>query len=241
MDTTQKKAFRKAFMGGFSKKDVNRYLEESALKSNSEIEELKSLLETEQKEKEALSAALSEANEKLAALTEAKAELDSLTERYAELSTRLLAKEEAERRLMSENAELSARVSALSKTEAEYTARKAELADIEISARNRAADHIAETERELNSKRAAFESEMATRERHFAEVRAKSLQSANDSVGQLSRLVMSLQVEVEGMDSRLTRITDSARNGVSSLLNAVSDAETKISDINDVLSSFDNK
>ena len=29
MDTTEKKAFRKSFMGGFSKDDVNRYIEES--------------------------------------------------------------------------------------------------------------------------------------------------------------------------------------------------------------------
>ncbi|MBR3848601.1 MAG: hypothetical protein IKM21_04865 [Oscillospiraceae bacterium] len=236
---TEKKAFRKAFMGGFSKKDVNRYIAEAAAKSNSELEELKSLLEAERKEKDSLSAELSSAKAELSSLAEAKAELDSLKEKYEVVLRSLAEKEEAERRLAGENAELSARVSSLSRTEAEYTARKTELAEIEISARNRAADHIAETERELSSKRAAFESEMATRERHFAEVRARSIQSASDSVGQLTRLVNSLRDEVEGMDTRLTRLTDTAHSSVSTLLNAVSDAETKISDIDDVLSSFD--
>ena len=238
---TEKKAFRKAFMGGFSKKDVNRYIAEAAVKSNSEIEELKSLLEAERKEKASLSAELLAAKEEISSLTEAKAELDSLKENFASLSARLAEKEEAEKKLSEEKSELSARVEALSKSDAEYTARKTELAEIEISARNRAADHIAETERELNSKRAAFESEMATRERHFAEVRARSIQSASDSVSQLTRLVNSLRDEVESMDTRLTRLADTAHSNVSTLLNAVADAETKISDIDDVLSSFDNK
>ena len=56
MDATQKKAFRKAFMGGFSKKDVNRYIEESSSKYTSEIKELKEALEAETKEKNLLSA-----------------------------------------------------------------------------------------------------------------------------------------------------------------------------------------
>ncbi len=241
MDTMQKKAFRKAFMGGFSKKDVNRYIEEAALKSSSEIEELKRLLEIHKNENDSLKQTVADTQTKLSALSGVENELSELAGKYTELSARLAEKEAAVKRLSEENAELSARVSSLAKTEAEYTARKAELAEIEISARNRAADHIAETERELSGKRAAFESEMAIRERHFAEVRAKSLQSANDSVGQLSRLVSSLQSEVEGMDTRLARITDSARGGVATLLNAVNDAETKISDISEVLSSFDNK
>ena len=93
----------------------------------------------------------------------------------------------------------------------------------------------------MAAKLKAFEDELSDKERLFAEEKAQAARVASDSVSSLSRLVSSLRGEVESIDSRLVRITDSARNNVSMLLNAVTDAETKVSDMGDVVSSFENK
>ena len=241
MDATQKKAFRKAFMGGFSKKDVNRYIEESSSKYTSEIKELKETLEAETKEKNLLSEKLSDAEEKLSELSSVKEELSSLQEKFNSLSSSFSEKEAEAAKLSEENASLSARISELLKTESEYTARKTELAEIEISARSRANELLSDTEREIDAKKASLEAELSVKKREFAEEKARASRIASDSVSNLSRLVSSLRGEVESIDSRLVRITDTARNNVSMLLNAVSDAETKVSNMGEVVSSFENK
>lgn len=241
MDGTEKKAFRKAFMGGFSKKDVNRYIEESSSKYTSEIKELKESLEAETKEKTLLSEKLTAAEEKLSELSSVKEELSSLQEKFSELTATFEEKSAEALRLSEENSALSFRVSELLKTESEYTARKTELAEIEISARSRANELLSDTEREIDAKKASLDAELSAKKREFAEEKARAARCASDSVGNLSRLVSSLRGEVESIDSRLVRITDSARNNVSMLLNAVSDAETKVSDMGDVVSSFENK
>ncbi len=245
MDTTEKKVFRKSFMGGFSKKDVNAYIEEFASRSTSRIEELEKRLLTAEEEKASVAASLSQAEEKISELEKSKEELLSvseklaaLSEKYDSLTAAFSEKSDEATRLSSENTEMSAKIAFLSGIEAEYTARKAELADIEISARGRASEILSDAEREISARRAALDCELSERERRFEESRAESLREASDAVSGMTRLVASLRAEVESMDSRLVRIAEGARNNLSTLSNSVSDAGEKISKIGEALQSL---
>ncbi len=240
MDMTEKKAFKKSLFGGFSKDDVNKYIAASVERYTAQIKELEDKLMAVQSERDELSKKLSDANSEISVLGEKKQELESLTLKYSELDSSFKATAEklSERdgALSDANSEISAlekRVSELSEIEREYNARRTELADIEISARARAAEIINEAEEEAEKRNTELENEINCRKMAFEMKRNIMFSETNGVVDGIARLVDSLKNEVETMESRIVRITDSARNGISSLSNAVEDANTKLSDIKD--------
>lgn len=246
MDITEKKAFRKSLLGGFSKEDVNKYIEESTEKYTAKIKEAEEKFLDADRERGELAAKLREAESKIEELIKKSEELEKLTEKHnaltAEHADTLINLTQREDELSKANAsvsELSAKVAALNLVESEYTARKAELADIEISARSRAGEIISEAEREAQSKRYALDEELSLRRKSFEAKRDELFRETGDVVGGISRLVDSLKSEVDSMDSRITRIADAVKNNVTTLSDAVSDAQDKVGSIRARLSESD--
>lgn len=231
MDFTQKKGFKKALFGGFSKADVNSYLAETVLKYTSELESSEKRLSEKEEECSSLAALLRDAEAKIAELTKIRDEATELRAKYTALVSEheLTAAELAKKSIEAEN--LTEQVSALSAIESEYAARKTELADIEISARARANEIIAEAEAEADSRRRQLDDELALRRRDFDERREAAFREVGDTAAGVSRIVDSLRLEVESMEGRITRIADSVRNNVTSLADAVCDAQDKVSNI----------
>ncbi len=240
MENTERKVFRKSFMGGFSKKDVNAYIEEFAARYTARIEELEARLLKSEEEKGDIAEKLSRSEEELSALSGVSTELAEIKQRFEALSASFSQTESEAAKLRAENSDLKARVASLSGIESEYNSRKTELADIEISARSRANEILADAERELSARRAALDIELSERERRFAEMKASSIQESCETVSVMARLVDSLRAEVDSMDSRLIRITENARNNLSTLSNSVSDAGEKVSKISDALRELSN-
>lgn len=235
METTEKKAFRKAFIGGFSKKDVNNYIAEATLSYSQKIEELEKKVLSQTDEISSLSSRLSEAESAKEELARVKEELSFANEKIASLSEKAAECE----RLEKENEELLAKIEILSAAEAEYTAKKAELAEIEISARSRASALISETERELEEKKQSFDAELSMKKKAYDEKKEEALRETKDTVSAVQRLVGTLKGEVENIDARLLRITDSARNNVSMISNAVDSAEEKVSKIGEAIAKLE--
>lgn len=246
METTEKKAFRKAFIGGFSKKDVNNYIADATLSYSKKIEELEKKILEQADEMGSLASRLADAEAVKEELEAKRSELTSANEKVVELedevsklSAKLSEKEAECERSKRENEFLSKKVEVLAAAEAEYTAKKAELAEIEISARSRASALISETERELLEKKQSFESEIEMKRKSYEERREEALRETKDSLSAVQRLVGTLKGEVEGIDSRLLRITDSARNNVSMISNAVDSAEEKVSKIGEAIAKLE--
>ncbi len=246
MDITEKKAFRKSFLGGFSKEDVNKYIEESTEKYTAKIKDAEEKFLAADRERSELATKLSAAEARIEELIKKNEEFEKLTEKHNSLTaehantmTKLTQREEELEKANAEISELSSKVSALNMVESEYTARKAELADIEISARSRAGEIISDAEREAQSKRCALDEELSLRRKNFEAKRDELFRETGDVVGGISRLMDSLKSEVDSMDSRITRIADAVKNNVSTLSDAVSDAQDKVGSIRARLSESD--
>lgn len=231
MDFTQKKGFKKAVFGGFSKADVNSYLAETVLKYTSELENAEKKFSEKEEECSSLAALLRDAEDKITRLTKISEEAAALRAKYDALVAEheLTSTKLAEKSALAD--ELSGQVTALSAIEAEYAARKTELADIEISARARASEIIAEADAEADARRRQLDDELALRRRDFDERREAAFREVGDTAAGVSRIVDSLRLEVESMEGRITRIADSVRNNVTSLADAVCDAQDKVSNI----------
>ncbi|MBR5543085.1 MAG: hypothetical protein IKU65_03205 [Oscillospiraceae bacterium] len=231
METTEKKAFRKSFLGGFSKQDVNNYIVESTEKYTAQIKEAEEKLLAAEGDRAELSKKLAAAEDELSFLYGIKEKYDTLVIEAKEAADKLSALESSLSEKNTELEALRARVSELSGIESEYITRKTELADIEISARSRAGEIISEAEREANARREALSEELYLRTRDFEEKREEALREMGDTMSGVSRLVDSLKGEVDSMDLRIARIADSAKNNVSCLSAAISDAQDKVSKI----------
>ncbi len=212
------KAFRSVLVGGFSKEDVNSYIENMAKKNNEETEKLRKELESSRSEAENL--------KKKAADAEKSAE-----EKCREAEEKLSEKERELEYLRSEMSEVSARVDSLSKVESEYAGRKEKLADIEIAARARADEIIAAAEADAEEGRRALERELAERERAFEVKKAQMLRETSDALSNLARIYTALKADVDTVDARISRITDSVRDGTISLVSACAAAQDKLSDL----------
>lgn len=244
MDTTEKKVFRKSLFGGFSREDVNKYIEEATEKYTAQIKTAEEGLLAASDERDALSEKLRNAEEKLTALTKESEELALLREKHNALISehdvallKLSQYESTIERLNGTCAELLDRVETLSSIEGEYTARKAELADIEIAARRRASEIIAGAETEAQETRRSLEEELTCRRKSFDEKKEAAFRETSDSVMGVSRLVDALKAEVESIDSRISRITDSVKNNVTNLIDAVNDTRDRVESIKGRLAS----
>ncbi len=217
MDVVETKAFRNSLVG-FSKEDVNAYIESVFSRHKAEIEKLNAKLSEAADENKRLAAKLSEAQENTAAISSENDEL--------------VKKQELE--LERTNAELSAlkeKIDSLTRVESEYAERKAQLADIEIEAHSRAQDIIAKAESDATARRNALEIELAEKERLFKEKTARMLRETADVFQNLSRMYDALKADVDTVDSRIARITDSVRSETISLVSACASAQDKLSDI----------
>ena len=240
MDMTEKKAFRKSFIGGFSREDVNKYIEESTQKYTARIKELEEALLAATSERDELSGKLENAKTELSSLPGLKEKLEVIQLELEEKRSALSEREGQLSSLSVQNRELSERVAALSSIESEYLAKRAELADIEISARERAGKIVADAESEAGTRREALSEELYLRRREFEEKREEAKREVTDAFSGITRLVDSLKGEVDSMDIRISRIADSAKNNVSCLSAAISDAQEKISKISNTLSDNNN-
>ena len=223
MDGTETKAFRSVLMGGFSKEDVNSYIEKMSSKNNEEAEKLRAELAKARAEAEAISQKLAEAE-------------NSAAESRREISSKL---EEKERELFearNEASELRARVESLTKVESEYAGRKEQLADIEISARARAGEIIARAEAEADERRRSIEKEIEEKIRAYEAKKAQMLRETSDVFSNLSRTYDALKSDIDTVDMRIARITDSVRDGASALISACLTAQDKIADIRAAIS-----
>lgn len=232
---TGKKVFRKSFIGGFSKEDVNKYIAEASEKFTAEKEELSGRLAATEEKNRIQSAELSAANDRIASLTKESEELAALREKYAELEKSLSEKSEEAEKLSFENALLKKKEAALSEVEREYSARKTELAEIEISARSRANEIIAEAENNAARIRAELERELSEKKRSFEAERRCAISETGDTVAAVTKLIVALKTEVESMDIKILRMSDSLRTNVLSLSDAVTNANDKVEGITDRL------
>ncbi len=229
METTERKAFRKSFMGGFSKKDVNNYIAESSEKYTTKIKEAEDEISS-------LRAKLESAERELSELSGIKEKFCATERELEEKSVALRGAEEKIASLSSENATLTSRAEAFSALEKEYLEKKAELADIEISARERANKIIADAEAEAGARRDALSNELFALRRDFEDKKNAANREAAEAISDVSRLIDSLKNEIDSMELRITRITDSTKNNASCLSAAISDAEDKISKISQCFS-----
>lgn len=211
-------------MGGFSKKDVNNYIAESSEKYTTKIKEAESELSE-------LRTKLSAAESELSSLSGIREKLSATELELEEKRTALNEAQEKVSSLSSENATLSSRAEAFAALEKEYLEKKAELADIEISARERANKIIADAEAEAGARRDALANELFALRRDFEEKKNAANREAAEAISDVSRLIDSLKNEIDSMELRITRITDSTKNNASCLSAAISDAEDKISKI----------
>ncbi len=217
MDGIETKAFRSSLVG-FSKEDVNSYIVAMSSRHKKEIEKLNAELSEARRENEVLSSKLSETQKNTAAISIENNEL--------------VKKQELE--LESTKAELSSlkeKIDSLSRIESEYADRKAQLADIEITAHARASDIIAKAESDAASRLDALEKELEEKERLFKEKMAKMLRETSDIFQTLSRMYDALKSDVDTVDARISHITDSVRSETMSLVSACASAQDKISDI----------
>lgn len=232
---TEKKMFRKSFLGGFSKEDVNNYIAEASEKFNEEKEELSEKLAAAEEKNRTLSAGITAANQRIEALTKESEELSALRAEFAELQKKYEEKTAEAASLSTENTVLKAREAALSEVEREYSSRKAELAEIEISARSRATDIVAEAENNASRIRAELERTLSEKKRGFEDEKRALLAETGDTVSAVTKLLSALKTEVEGMDIRILRMSDSLRTNILSLSDAVSNANDKAESVTEKL------
>lgn len=231
----EKKMFRKSFLGGFSKEDVNKYIAEASEKFNEEKADLSSRLEAAEEKERTLSSALSEANEKIEKLSKESEELLTLRAKHAELQAAYDEKNAEAERLTTENAILKAKETALSEIEREYSSRKAELAEIEISARSRANDIVTEAETNASRIRADLERTLFEKKREFDLKKKDAVAEAGDAVNTVTKLLSALKTEVEGMDIKILRMSDNLRTNILSISDAVSNAGDKVDTVTEKL------
>ena len=228
-------------MGGFSKKDVNKYIEETTLNYEEKLRLAEEKFLEADKEREELFSKLREAEEKLEDLAPkyddllAKAEeLEAaLAAKNAELAekTELLAKSEEKEKEMSE------RIAILTEIKDEYVSRKAELAEIELAARVRANGIIAEAEEETEEKRKTFDAELSEKKAEFDLKIGSARRDTGDVIDGVSSMVHNLRLDIDGMGERINAITETVRDSVSSLFDAVCDAQDKVEGIRSRLES----
>ncbi len=236
MDTPERKAFKSAVFGGFDKDDVNKYIIDVT-------ESYEARLKAADEEKIKLSSSLRTADEEIAALRKENAALKARCDELSDASERLSASEnenaEANRSLASLREELSAlrnREEELSKVNSEYNERKTQLAEVELTARKRAEEIIAEAERKAAERAAALELELSAKRRETEEWKQALVGDAKALFSKVSGEYASLRSEIDTLDLRISRITDSVRAGVSSFTLACREAEDKLSGIKDELS-----
>ena len=235
MANTEKKMFRKSFIGGFSKEDVNKYIAEASEKYNEEKKELEAKLAAEEQKARNLSADLTAANSKIETLSKDSEELAVLREKYASLEKALAEKTEEAEKLTFENGILKKKEEALSAVEQEYSARKTELADIEISARTRAGEIVAEAETNAARIKSDLERTLFEKKCAFENEKKAILSETGDTVGAVTRLLAALKTEVESMDIKILRMNDSLRTGILSISDAVTTATDKVDSATDRL------
>jgi len=243
MDATEKKAFRKSFMGGFSKEDVNRYIEEITSRHNEVLAECEARFRESERVRLENAAKLSQAEQELAVLRKRNEEYSALILKNDELhkSYELLATKykelEAESAVKDEKlASLSEKAERLEHIDAEYTACKAGLADIEISARARASETLSAAENEASEMRRALAEEIETTRNQFERERAAALRETSELFANVARTMDALKLEADSLDARISRVCDAARINVSNLCVAVAGAQDKVRDINAQLS-----
>ncbi|MBE6912716.1 MAG: hypothetical protein E7473_09345 [Ruminococcaceae bacterium] len=224
---TEKKVFRKSFLGGFSKEDVNKYIADASEKFNEEKEALSERLHEAEEKNRTLSAGIAAANDRIEALSKENEELPVLRARCEELEKALEEKTAEAERLSSENVILRSREAALSEVEREYASRKTELADIEISARSRATDIVAEAENNAIRIRAELERTLCEKKREFEAEKNALFTETGDTVAAVTKLLSALKTEVESMDIKILRMSDSLRTNILSLSDAVGNANDK--------------
>ncbi len=223
MEEIETKAFRSVLVGGFSKEDVNSYIENLARKNAEETEKLRAEIESLRAEAESLAAKVREAEE-------------SKEKAIRETESKLSEKENELEAARSEMGELTGRIDSLTKVETEYAGRKEQLADIEITARARAEEIIAAAEADAEEKRRALERELNDRERAFEAKKAQMLRETSDVFANLARTYSALKADIDTVDARISRITDSVRDGTISLVSACAAAQDKLSDIRAAIS-----
>ncbi len=232
---TEKKMFRKSFLGGFSKEDVNSYIASVSEKYNAEKEELSEQLSAAENKNRTLAAEISAANERIEALSKESAELLNLRAKYAELEKKYEDKTAEAEQLSTENTVLKAKEAALSEVEREYSSRKSELAEIEISARSRANDIVTEAENNAARIRAELERTLAEKRREFEEERKSLFAETGDTVSAVTKLLSALKTEVESMDIKILRMSDSLRTNILTLSDAVDNANDKAESVTERL------
>ena len=235
MDAPERKAFKSAVFGGFDKDDVNSYIIDVT-------ETYEARLKAADEEKIKLSSALRTAEEELSALRKENAALKARCDELSDATERLALAEnenlDANRSLEGLREELSAlrdRETELSKVSSEYNERKAQLADVELTARKRAEEIIAEAERKAAERNAALELELSAKRREAEEWKKGLVDDAKALFSRVSGEYASLRSEIDTLDLRISRITDSVRAGVSSFTLACREAEDKLSNIKDEL------
>ena len=93
METTEKKAFRMSFLGGFSKQDVNNYIVESTEKYTAQIKEAEEKLLAAEGDRAELSKKLAAAEDELSFLYGIKEKYDTLVIEAKEAADKLSALE----------------------------------------------------------------------------------------------------------------------------------------------------
>lgn len=241
MDMAERQAFRKSFMGGFSKKDVNKYIEETTLNYEEKLRRTEEKFLEADKDREELSAKLREAEEKLEDISP---KYDDLLAKVAELEAALAAKNEelsAKTELLAKSnekaEELSERVAILTEIKDEYVSRKAELAEIELAARVRANGIVAEAEEESEEKRKAVDAELEEKKADFDREIGNVRRDTGDAIDGVSSMVHNLRLDIDGMGDRINAITETVRESVSTLFDAVCDAQDKVEGIRSRLDS----
>lgn len=232
---TEKKMFRKSFLGGFSKEDVNKYIADASEKFNEEKEELSARLKEAEDKNRVFSAEISAANERIEALTKESEELSVLRSEYAELQRRYAEKTAEVAELSTENTVLKAREAALSEVEREYASRKAELADIEISARSRANDIVSDAENNAAKTKAELERTLSEKMREFEGEKKSLIAETGETVAAVTKLLSALKTEVESMDIKILRMSDSLRTNILALSDAVVNANDKAESVTERL------
>ncbi len=165
---------RTAAFGGFNRQDVVDYIESSARDHAAQLS--------------ALRAELKDAQDKLAELEGEKARADALTERCNDLSARVEALSPFEQEVV----QLREEVAAYRPQAEAFAALKNTVADIEMDARTRANQVVADAEQEAQTKRAIAETMLDRVMEEYSTVGQRANTAITDVICKLTDLRASL-------------------------------------------------
>jgi len=231
MDTTGKKLFKTAVVGGFNRDDVCAYIESLVNEHNEEIAKLRGEIKDGatqninlRTELDDLRVKLKEAEENVADLTAQLEEKTAIADKANELeqkndyiSEELNAKTKECSELSAKVSELNAKVGKYAFMEEEYTSNKSRLAELELSAIARAA----ELEQEAERKAKVLDEQAKARYDENCEMIAQKRRSVQLEMNKIMSDVASsynrLQSEISGFNSRFDDLINNTKANIQML------------------------